>query len=124
MTHGRVLSSLPLHDLAPSPCQALLHRFGEFPEKYRLLIWRFLLRLPENNGAFRALVAKGVHPAFRDLHKRYPINDTRLFRRLRRIVSALAFWSPGERFPLPRPHTQHTHAQRPSVWPLHLRIVR
>ena len=74
--------------------QALLNQFGEYPEKYRMLIWRFLLRLPENHDAFRNLVAKGVHPAFANLHKQFPMEDTRMFRRLRRILSALAFWSP------------------------------
>lgn len=74
--------------------RSLLQNYGEFPDKYRLLIWRFLLRLPENHEAFRNLVARGVHPSCEDLHERYPIKDQRLFRKLRRCLSAIAFWSP------------------------------
>lgn len=74
-----------------------LTNFGEYPVKYRLLVWRFLLQLPENRTAYNALVAsaarvscvdpscpdlvavelhiqvaKGIHPAFNDLHVKYP----------------------------------------------------
>ena len=34
---------------------ATLHTAGEYPARYRPLIWRFLLRLPENSNAFSAL---------------------------------------------------------------------
>lgn len=80
--------------MCPPLLQSLLKTFGEYPDRYRLLIWRFLMRLPENRESFRNLVAKGVHPAFADLHERYPIQNMRLFQRLRRVLSALAHWSP------------------------------
>jgi WD40 repeat protein len=32
--------------------RALLGSFGQFPSKHRLLVWRFLLKLPENHEAF------------------------------------------------------------------------
>ena len=35
-----------------------------YPNKYRPLIWRFLLRLPENTEAFQALALRGIHPSF------------------------------------------------------------
>lgn len=73
--------------------QSLLSEYGRFPAKFRCMIWRFLLRLPENHAAFTALVDKGVHPAYSDLHLKYPLKDSRLFRRLRRCLSALAHWS-------------------------------
>ena len=41
----------------------LLHAHGEFPAKYRLLTWRKLLRLPNNEDAYEALSSKGIHPA-------------------------------------------------------------
>ena len=74
--------------------QGLLRSYGEYPSKYRLLIWKFLLRLPENNTAFSSLLCKGTHSAFLRLHEKYPIQSQRLFRRLLRVVSALAYWSP------------------------------
>ncbi|KAH9138901.1 hypothetical protein AeRB84_016791 [Aphanomyces euteiches] len=74
--------------------QQLLGSYGRFPEKYRLLAWKYLLRLPENNATFEHLLAKGDHPAMLRLHETYPIQNQRLFRRLKRILSALAFWCP------------------------------
>jgi hypothetical protein len=80
--------------IAPSFLQSLLLEYGKYPAKYRCLIWRFLLRLPENHVTYEDLASGGVHPAYSDLHVRYPLKDSRLFRRLRRCLSVLAFWSP------------------------------
>ena len=81
--------------LPPHPVhQSLLFEHGRFPEKFRRLIWRFLLRLPENASSHSDLVRKGVHTAYRDLHLRFPMRDTRLLKRLRRCLSCLAHWSP------------------------------
>lgn len=33
--------------------QELLLTYGEYPAKYRLLVWDFLLRLPHNSEAFQ-----------------------------------------------------------------------
>ena len=37
---------------------------------------------------------RGVHPAFKDLHKRFPVSSYRLYNKLVRILSALGYWSP------------------------------
>ena len=46
--------------------QELLLAYGEYPSRYRLMIWEFLLRLPHNSGAHQAghppLSAHAVHP--------------------------------------------------------------
>ncbi|KAG3120410.1 hypothetical protein PI124_g3676 [Phytophthora idaei] len=68
---------------------------GMFPRKYRVLVWRFLLRLPKNEEAFRSLVAKGKHPVFVRLKEHYPLQDGRLFRRLHRVLSAIVYWCPA-----------------------------
>ncbi|OWZ19412.1 hypothetical protein PHMEG_0006352 [Phytophthora megakarya] len=68
---------------------------GMYPKKYRVLVWRFLLRLPKNEEAFRSLVAKGKHPVFVRLKDQYPLQDSRIFRRLHRILSAIVFWCPA-----------------------------
>ncbi|KAJ8394642.1 hypothetical protein AAFF_G00044450 [Aldrovandia affinis] len=73
--------------------QTLLQTFGEFPAKYRLFVWRSLLRLPENHSAFNSLTGKGAHSAFLTLHQRYPIKSQKLHRGLQRVLSALAYWS-------------------------------
>lgn len=73
---------------------AILQGYHEYPSKYRMFIWRSILKLPENHAAYGALVDKGVHPAFAKLHEEYPIKSRRLLRILQRILSALAHWSP------------------------------
>jgi len=72
----------------------LVEMSGELPAKYRPLCWRYLLKLPENEALFAALVAKGPHPAYRDISARYPLRDSRLLRRLGLVLSALGHWSP------------------------------
>lgn len=74
--------------------QSLLQTYGQYPEKYRLLIWRFLLCLPENKEAFVNLCSKGNHMAFVRLHEKYPLQNQRLSQRLLRILSALTYWCP------------------------------
>jgi hypothetical protein len=38
--------------------QSLLFEHGKFPEKYRCMIWRLLLRLPDNAAAYEDLVRR------------------------------------------------------------------
>ncbi|XP_019383664.1 PREDICTED: TBC1 domain family member 31 [Gavialis gangeticus] len=73
--------------------QTLLKGFGEYPAKYRMFVWRSLLQLPENHLAFSSLTDKGIHSAFVDLQKEYPIKSRKLLRVLQRTLSALAHWS-------------------------------
>ncbi|CAH0480482.1 unnamed protein product [Peronospora belbahrii] len=68
---------------------------GKYPKKYRVLVWRFLLRLPKNEEAFLSLVAKGKHPVFVRLNDQYLLQDGRTFRRLHRILSAMVYWCPA-----------------------------
>lgn len=53
--------------------KGMLKQFGEYPEKYRFLTWKHLLGLQLNKEAYQNLLRKGVHPAFKILHRRYPI---------------------------------------------------
>uniref|UniRef100_A0A8C3WUQ8 TBC1 domain family member 31 n=1 Tax=Catagonus wagneri TaxID=51154 RepID=A0A8C3WUQ8_9CETA len=73
--------------------QVLLKGYGEYPTKYRMFIWRSLLQLPENHTAFSNLIDKGIHGAFLNLQKTYPIKSRKLLRVLQRTLSALAHWS-------------------------------
>ncbi|XP_014446719.1 TBC1 domain family member 31 [Tupaia chinensis] len=73
--------------------QILLKGYGEYPTKYRMFIWRSLLQLPENHTAFSSLIDKGIHVAFFNLQKKYPIKSRKLLRVLQRTLSALAHWS-------------------------------
>ncbi|GMH46755.1 hypothetical protein TrVE_jg6589 [Triparma verrucosa] len=74
--------------------RTLLDSYGEYPAKYRLLCWRFLLQLPENHDAFALLANKDTHPAFGGLKDRYPLKNQRTFKKLQAVLSSLAHWSP------------------------------
>lgn len=58
--------------------------YGEYPNKYRKLIWRYILCLPENRVAYDVLEAKGNHPAQNDIHRRYPVKNTLIFTKLQK----------------------------------------
>ncbi|KAF6323778.1 TBC1 domain family member 31 [Rhinolophus ferrumequinum] len=55
--------------------QILLKGYGEYPTKYS------------------SLIDKGIHMAFLNLQKKYPIKSRKLLRVLQRTLSALAHWS-------------------------------
>lgn len=72
----------------------LLKVYGEFPDKYRLLTWRKVLKIPDNEKAYEALAGKDIHPSMVDLPDRFPISDRSLLLRLQRVCSCLAHYSP------------------------------
>ena len=74
--------------------KALLLEHGEYPARYRVMIWRKLLQTPRNEGAYAVLEAKGMHPGFVDVANEYPIQDETLLRRLAVLWSGLSYWSP------------------------------
>ncbi len=74
--------------------KSVLKISGQFPERHRTLIWRILLRLPENTDAYSDLVRRGVHPAYKSLSERYPLRSRRIFSRLQSVCSQLAHWAP------------------------------
>nr|CAB3266840.1 TBC1 domain family member 31 [Phallusia mammillata] len=67
--------------------------FGEYPEAYRLFIWRSLLQLPENQSAFTSLTQKGTHLSYATIQEKYPVKSGKLLRVLERVLSSLAHWS-------------------------------
>ncbi|XP_065177540.1 TBC1 domain family member 31-like [Sycon ciliatum] len=73
---------------------SILRGYGRYPEKYRLFIWRSVLRLPENHAAYASLCNRGTHVAFQDIQEKYPVKSRKLLRQLQRTLSALAHWSP------------------------------
>ncbi|KAG2425932.1 hypothetical protein HXX76_013306 [Chlamydomonas incerta] len=77
-----------------SRLEALLEAFGEYPAKYRLLIWDYLLQLPHNTSAFSALAGLGPHPAFKDLPSQLGLPNRAMAQRLASTLSQLARWCP------------------------------
>ena len=60
--------------------------FLDSSEFLRILIWKFLLRLPHNEEQYSQLLSRGIHPAFAALSERYPVKDGRLLRQLQQYV--------------------------------------
>ncbi|KAI9356508.1 hypothetical protein DFJ73DRAFT_822843 [Zopfochytrium polystomum] len=71
-----------------------LRHYGAYPDDFRQLIWRFLLRLPENRGPYETLLEKGPHACVKDFRKKFPIKSDRLLKSMERVLSAVAHWSP------------------------------
>ena len=100
--HG---AGLPLFEMAMSHISAdkqlneaklrqYLASHQELPARYRQVVWRLLLKLPENAAAFADLARRGPHPSFDRLNDKYPIRSRRLYSRLHNTCSQLAHWSP------------------------------
>eukprot|EP00879_Flechtneria_rotunda_P028464 GHRR01030580.1.p1 GENE.GHRR01030580.1~~GHRR01030580.1.p1 ORF type:complete len:432 (+),score=200.23 GHRR01030580.1:480-1775(+) len=100
----------PLHaafaGLQHRKLQEILMVYGEFPARYRSLIWEYLLHLPHNSTAFTLLQNKGMHAAFKNIHQQLCLLGSRstLAVRLQSCLSQLAHWCPlfGEVGFLPR----------------------
>jgi hypothetical protein len=80
--------------LSRARLRTLLDAYGEYPEKHRLRIWKFLLEVPSNLDAHQALVSLGHHSAFDTLAQRFPIRDRVLLGRLDKTLSQLSHWAP------------------------------
>ena len=80
--------------LDPRHLRTMLRTCWIFPAPQRLYAWRFALQLPGNEGAHRALLAKGAHSAVKQLVASLPLADRRGLRRLERLLSCLAHWCP------------------------------
>lgn len=82
----------------------VLHEYGAYSVKYRQIIWRTVLRLPQNSRAFMALIKQGgenisskynsfLHPCVASYDTMFPLVDRKSLRNLKKTVSALAYWS-------------------------------
>jgi hypothetical protein len=97
-------SMMPLYKLAscaPSDLRidkqklsSFYTKYGEFPSHYRPLVWRYLLRLPENTTEFKELAQRGIHTSFVNLEEKFPLKNERLLSKLRQLCSMLAHWAP------------------------------
>ncbi|ORC90409.1 uncharacterized protein TM35_000082070 [Trypanosoma theileri] len=70
----------------------LLTRYGVFPDKYRPLIWRFLLQLPEKRFTapqYAQLHSKEKHPFVPFLMKPFPLSDKKIRDSMELVLSIL-----------------------------------
>ncbi|KPJ14592.1 WD repeat-containing protein 67 [Papilio machaon] len=72
----------------------ILMQYGEYPDKFRSIIWKSLLITPKNKVAYSALVDKGIHPAYKNIEKQFTIHSTVTLKNLKRLLSCLAHWCP------------------------------
>ncbi|KAG5680817.1 hypothetical protein PVAND_010302 [Polypedilum vanderplanki] len=73
---------------------AILKEFGEYPEKFRPMMWKTLLQLPENCESFAALLRRELNPSVSNYDKRFSLVDHKALNNLKQIMSCLAHWSP------------------------------
>lgn len=77
--------------------RVMLMRYGVYPEKYRTIIWRFLLQLPDKRALtpqYQALAEKGSHPATATLLEPFPLPRTKLRALLEDALAAVCWNSP------------------------------
>ncbi|KAJ0174813.1 hypothetical protein K1T71_009921 [Dendrolimus kikuchii] len=72
----------------------IIMQYGEYPDKFRSIIWRSLLDTPRNKMAYAALVDKEIHPVYKDIEKQFTIHSSVTLRSLKRLLSCLAHWCP------------------------------
>lgn len=65
-----------------------------FPDEHRVIIWRYLFRLPMNKSVYALLASQPVHQSVRRLPDSLPIRYSVVLNRLVRLLSALAYWHP------------------------------
>lgn len=71
---------------------AILSEYGEYPAEYRPLIWKSLLKLPNNTVAYCKLLEKGTHKCVKSFVSGR-VSDPILRKNLKKIISLLAHWS-------------------------------
>ncbi|XP_072944505.1 TBC1 domain family member 31 [Epargyreus clarus] len=72
----------------------ILMQYGEYPDKFRSIIWRSLLATPRNKPAYSSLVEKGIHSAYENIEKQFTIHSSITLKSLKRLLSCLAHWCP------------------------------
>ena len=92
---GRINTNpeLAAEDLDKDKLRAVLNGFGEFPQAYRFLIWRRLLRIPGNNSAYESLLSRGQHPGMKDFDQKYPIKSNRIARAMDKCLNCIGHWN-------------------------------
>ncbi|XP_068083358.1 TBC1 domain family member 31 isoform X2 [Anabrus simplex] len=85
----QIQKTLDLERLRP-----ILKEFGEYPESYRALIWKTILKVPGNQAAFVGLVKRDCHSAYLNLDQQYPLENRAMLKNLQRLLSCLAHWCP------------------------------
>lgn len=71
----------------------ILSEYGEYPAEYRQIIWKHILKLPNNTEAYCNLMERGNHPCTQTYGQTFRLFDPSLQKKLKRIASYLCNWS-------------------------------
>lgn len=93
-TEGFMEKTIKNKDIEASVLSEMIVKHGEYPEKYRVQIWKSLLKVPNNTDGFEELVKKGLHPAMENIKVQFPLKDTVLAENFSIVMSALSYWAP------------------------------
>ena len=95
-TFSQLLESTPEFSLLKrSDLKQFLNKYGQYPNDYRPLIWKTLLKLPENRRIFESLLNKGLHSAWLHFRTKYPLKSDQDSKILKAVLSCLEHWCPG-----------------------------
>jgi hypothetical protein len=75
--------------------RSFLKKHRVLPDQHRGVVWSYLLNLPRNVLCYDNYIKKGVHKAFEDLDRTFPLKNPQLTKKLGRVLSALAHYSPA-----------------------------
>ena len=73
---------------------SIVSRHYHYPEEHRVVIWRYLFRLPMNEKKYALYSTQPVHPSIRNLPITLPVRYSMIANRLTRILSSLCYWHP------------------------------
>lgn len=72
----------------------ILSQFSQYPDKHRLVIWKRILKTPNNYDAYCDLMRRPVHPCCRKLDKCITIRNSTYLKHTKRLMSSLMHWCP------------------------------
>lgn len=88
LSHSQINLTIPIGRLLP-----ILKEFNSYPDKYRPMIWKTILRLPLNYAAFSRLMCSGLHSCVDNLRDKFTFVDQRTQKSLLKLVSCLSHWT-------------------------------
>jgi hypothetical protein len=73
----------------------ILGEFSEYPEKYRLMMWKTLLKLPDDCDSFAILLRQELISNVASYDKSFsPPLDSKTLGNLKQIISCIVHWTP------------------------------
>lgn len=72
----------------------ILREYGEYPDKYRVMMWKTLLKLPENCDSFAKLLKQELISGVSNYDNRFSLADHKALTNLKQIISCIVHWTP------------------------------